>query len=97
MILSEFAGAAWELRDAIACNPFDVEGLSLRIEHALGLSAGDRRAAITAMARHVAAHDVHRWVAAQLSDIRSAASSSAEQYAPGRSRGLSAPALRWSP
>jgi trehalose-6-phosphate synthase len=73
IILSEFAGAAWELSQAIACNPFDTEGLSLRIEHALGLSAGDRRAAITAMARHVAAHDVHRWVSGQLSDIGSAA------------------------
>ena len=73
MILSEFAGAASELREAIACNPFDVEGLSLRIEHALGLSARDRRAAITAMARYIATHDVHRWVAGQLSDIGSAA------------------------
>jgi len=48
----------------------DEDRLSLRIEHALGLSAGDRRAAITAMA---AMHDVHRWVARQLADIGSAA------------------------
>ncbi len=69
MILSEFAGAGIELRQAVPCNPFDVEGLSLRIEHTLELDASMRRAAIESMARHVAAHDVHRWVASQLGDI----------------------------
>ncbi|MDR2986397.1 MAG: trehalose-6-phosphate synthase [Nocardiopsaceae bacterium] len=72
MILSEFAGAGSELREAIPCNPFDVEGLSLRIEHALELSQNTRRAAIAAMAKHVAANDVHRWVAKQLGDIAAA-------------------------
>ncbi len=79
MILSEFAGAGSELREAIPCNPFDVEGLSLRIEHALELSQSTRRAAIAAMARQVAAKDVHRWVARQLGDIAAAAR-------PGRGR-----------
>ncbi len=73
MILSEFTGASSELREAIPCNPFDTEGLSLRVEHALALSQSARRAAITAMARYVAAHDVHRWVARQLRDIAAAA------------------------
>jgi trehalose 6-phosphate synthase len=72
MILSEFAGAGSELRQAIPCNPFDVEGLSLRIEHALELSQNTRRSAIAAMARQVAVHDVHRWVAKQLGDIAAA-------------------------
>jgi trehalose-6-phosphate synthase len=72
MILSEFAGVGTELAEAIPCNPFDVEGLSLRIEHALELSDGSRRAAIAAMARHVEKNDVHRWVARQLGDIAAA-------------------------
>jgi trehalose 6-phosphate synthase len=73
MILSEFAGAAWELGQAIFCNPFDVEGLSLRIEQALGLSVGARKSALAAMADHVARHDVHRWVDGQLGEIGAAA------------------------
>ncbi len=72
MILSEFAGVGSELREAIPCNPFDVEGLSLRIEHALELSQNTRRSAIAAMARHVAANDVHRWVIKQLGSIATA-------------------------
>ncbi len=51
------------------CNPFDVEGLSYRIEHALRLTEQDRRKALAAMADHVRTHDVHRWVSGQLADI----------------------------
>jgi trehalose 6-phosphate synthase len=71
LILSEFTGAAAELREAVPCNPFDVEGLSYRIERALELPAGARRTAVAAMANRVHAHDVHRWVANQLSEIAS--------------------------
>jgi trehalose 6-phosphate synthase len=71
LILSEFTGAAAELREAVPCNPFDVEGLSQRIEHALRLPVRTRRAALAAMARHVRRHDVHRWVSGQLAGIAS--------------------------
>jgi trehalose 6-phosphate synthase len=73
LVLSEFTGAAAELRKAVLCNPFDVEGLSHRIEHALGLSRQARRTALAAMARRVRAHDVHRWVAGQLAAITAGA------------------------
>ena len=69
LVLSEFTGAAAELRDAVPCNPFDVEGLSQRIEHALRLPVPTRRSALAAMARHIRGHDVHRWVAGQVADI----------------------------
>ncbi len=69
LVLSEFTGAAVELREAVPCNPFDVEGLSYRIEHALGLPASTRRTAVATMARRIRGHDVHRWVAQQIADI----------------------------
>jgi len=69
LVLSEFTGAAVELREAVPCNPFDVEGLSFRIEHGLGLSASTRRTAVATMARRIRAHDVHHWVAQQLAEI----------------------------
>jgi trehalose 6-phosphate synthase len=72
MILSEFAGAGSELHEAVPCNPFDTEGLSIRIEHALALTCEVRRAAIVSMATHVSTHDVHRWVAGQLAEIEAA-------------------------
>jgi len=69
LVLSEFTGAAAELREAVMCNPFDVEGLSQRIEYAIRLPASAGRSAIAAMARRVRSHDVHRWVAEQLAVI----------------------------
>lgn len=69
LVLSEFTGAADELRQAVLCNPFDVEGLSYRIEDALRLPADARRAAITAMGEHVRIHDVHHWVSGQIAEI----------------------------
>jgi trehalose 6-phosphate synthase len=71
LVLSEFTGAAVELREAIPCNPFDIEGLSHRIEYALGLQASTRRTALATMARRIRGHDVHRWVDAQLAEIGS--------------------------
>jgi trehalose 6-phosphate synthase len=71
LVLSEFTGAAAELREAVPCNPFDVEGLSYRIEQALGLPASVRRTALTTMARRIRGHDVHHWVARQLAEIES--------------------------
>ncbi|MBO0776540.1 MAG: trehalose-6-phosphate synthase [Actinobacteria bacterium] len=73
LVLSEFTGAAVELREAVLCNPFDVEGLSHRIEYALRLPATSRGAAIAAMGGRVRTHDVHRWVASQLNAIAASA------------------------
>jgi trehalose 6-phosphate synthase len=69
LILSEFTGAAVELPQAVLCNPFDVEGLSYRIEYALRMSTVARREALAAMAEHVRTNDVHRWVSSQLAEI----------------------------
>ena len=69
LILSEFTGSAVELPQAVLCNPFDVEGLSYRIEDALALPEGARRAALTAMGEHVRVHDVHHWVSGQIAEI----------------------------
>ena len=77
LVLSEFTGAAAELREAVPCNPFDIEGLSYRIEHALGLPASTRRTALATMARRVRGHDVHHWVDRQLAEIGSRAAAGA--------------------
>jgi trehalose 6-phosphate synthase len=69
LVLSEFTGAAVELPQAVLCNPFDVEGLSYRIEQALGLTEETRRRAVEAMAGQVRTHDVHDWVSSQLKEI----------------------------
>jgi trehalose 6-phosphate synthase len=62
LLLSEFAGAAEELREALPCNPFDIEGLSGNIELALELDEDDRRWRIERLAERIRRHDVFYWL-----------------------------------
>lgn len=69
LVLSEFTGAATELREAFMCNPFDIDGTSRVMEQVLASSPGDRRHRIQQMARRVRRADIHRWAAAELDTI----------------------------
>jgi len=69
LLLSEFTGAALELREARQCNPFDVEGLSNDMEAAINGDPESARSAIRTMSRRIARHDVHRWAAAMISAL----------------------------
>ncbi len=69
LVLSEFTGAALEMREAMLCNPFDVDGLTTVLERALHASPDERRKALTAMARRIITHDVHAWVTDQIASI----------------------------
>jgi alpha,alpha-trehalose-phosphate synthase [UDP-forming] len=73
LILSQFTGAARELRDAIIVNPYDTEQLADSIELALEMSPDDRRESMRRMRRIVKEHNVYRWAGnliAELSEIR---------------------------
>jgi trehalose 6-phosphate synthase len=73
LLLSEFAGAAAELPEALPCNPFDVEGLSGALELALELDEDDRRWRIARLAAHVERHDVFAWLAEELGALEAVA------------------------
>ena len=62
-MLSEFAGAADELHEAIRVNAYDVHDLAAKIREALRLGREDRMVRMRAMRRLVMARDVHRWAA----------------------------------
>jgi trehalose 6-phosphate synthase len=66
LVLSEFAGAAEELPEALPCNPFDVEGLTGTIALALELEPDDRRGRIQAMSERIASRDVCWWLTGEL-------------------------------
>ena len=73
LVLSEFTGAVLELTEAIRCNPFDVEGLSYRIEAALELPEDDRRRRIRRMAATVRKQDVYAWVDSEVGALEKVA------------------------
>jgi trehalose 6-phosphate synthase/phosphatase len=61
LVLSEFAGAAAELGDAVVVNPYDVEGIAAGIRRALEMGPEERRRRMRSMRAHVSAYDVHTW------------------------------------
>jgi trehalose 6-phosphate synthase len=66
LVLSEFAGAAGDLRQAYQVNPYDLDGVKdtlLRAINADPLEAGRR---MRAMRRHLRTHDVSHWAASYL-------------------------------
>ena len=66
LVLSEFTGAAAELRQAYLTNPHDIEGVKDAIESALNQTPEEGRRRMRALRRQVLAHDVDRWARAFL-------------------------------
>ncbi|MBI3835335.1 MAG: trehalose-6-phosphate synthase [Planctomycetes bacterium] len=61
LILSELAGAARELRQAIQINPHDVEDITAALVRALHMHKEESRQRMVVMRTIVRRHDVHHW------------------------------------
>jgi alpha,alpha-trehalose-phosphate synthase [UDP-forming] len=61
LVLSEFTGAADELRQAFLCNPYDIDGVKATILQAARASPGDAARRMRALRRRVLDFDVHHW------------------------------------
>ena len=61
LVLSEFTGAAAELRQAYLTNPHHLDGVKDAIEAALEQTPEEGRRRMRALRRQVLAHDVDRW------------------------------------
>jgi trehalose 6-phosphate synthase len=63
LILSQFTGAARELRDALIVNPYDTEQLADAIHLALALDPAEQGARMRRLRRTVKESNVYRWAA----------------------------------
>ncbi len=61
LVLSEFAGAAAEMGEALQINPYDIEGMAQAFSDALTMPEEERHARMRALRQRIAAHDVHFW------------------------------------
>ena len=61
LVLSEFAGAAKELRQAYLVNPHDINGLKDALLLAMNDSDRNKARRMRSMRRHVLEHDIDRW------------------------------------
>ena len=72
LVLSEFAGAASELAEALMLNPFDIDRSAEVFVRALELPEEERRARMRGLRRRVLSYDVHRWVGSFLGTLEEA-------------------------
>jgi trehalose 6-phosphate synthase/phosphatase len=69
LVLSEFAGAADELGEALLVNPYDLDAVGETIARALTMSGTERTARMRALRRRVRANTVHAWATYFLDEL----------------------------
>lgn len=61
LVLSEFTGAADQLKQALLINPHDIDGLKATIVRAINLPKAESSRRMRSMRKQILAHDVQRW------------------------------------
>jgi trehalose 6-phosphate synthase len=61
LVLSRFAGAAEQLKEALLVNPYDTAGMASSIQQALQMPLAERKARHQQLMARIREHDVHWW------------------------------------
>ncbi len=72
LVLSRFAGAAEQLKQALLVNPYDTQGTAQAIQRALHMPLAERQERHQALLHNIQQHDVHWWSASFMRALRSA-------------------------
>lgn len=73
LVLSRFAGAAEQLKEAILVNPYDTQGTADAIQQALRMSLSERQSRHQALLTRIRQYDVHWWQKTFLQSLEEAA------------------------
>jgi alpha,alpha-trehalose-phosphate synthase [UDP-forming] len=69
LILSQFTGAARELRDALLVNPYDIDQMAQAIRVALEMEPEEKELRMQRMRRVVKDHNIYRWAADLITEL----------------------------
>jgi trehalose 6-phosphate synthase/phosphatase len=69
LVLSEFAGAAAEMHQAMLVNPYDLDDVAGAIRQALEMDRSERESRMTSLRERVKRQDIHRWVSDYLASL----------------------------
>ncbi|MBL8923648.1 MAG: bifunctional alpha,alpha-trehalose-phosphate synthase (UDP-forming)/trehalose-phosphatase [Myxococcaceae bacterium] len=98
LVLSEFAGAASELAEAVHVNPYDIDGLSKALHRALEMSEDERATRMATLRHRVLSYDVAWWAEAFLERLQLTTTQQASVTpTPQRAREVTATVLRTAP
>jgi len=84
LVLSEFAGASEELRQAYLVNPYDINGMKAQMLAACTADEKERTRRMRAMRKTVAEHDVTAWAKSFLDALGGAAVTHEKDVKPAR-------------
>jgi trehalose 6-phosphate synthase len=93
LVLSKFTGAAVELHDALIVNPYDISGVAEAIHEGLEMPRGEQHRRMRRMRRQVMEHNIYRWAASVLGDLRELRLEGGDSADMERTAPLSVPAL----
>jgi len=88
LILSELAGAAREMGEALSVNPWHAEEIAEAIERALTMPEDEQKTRMAALQERLRRYDVHQWAG----DFLLALQHTEQALAPQRARTLTGPA-----
>ncbi|MBI3476286.1 MAG: trehalose-6-phosphate synthase [Acidobacteria bacterium] len=69
LILSQFTGAARELRDALLINPYDIDQTADAIRTALEMQPEDKQMRVQRMRKTIEEHNIYRWAGTLISEL----------------------------
>ncbi|WP_269188666.1 alpha,alpha-trehalose-phosphate synthase (UDP-forming) [Modestobacter sp. VKM Ac-2983] len=73
LVLSEFAGAAAELKQALLVNPHDITGVKAQLLRALRMEPAESAKRMKAMRRHITKHDLDHWASSFFESLQAQA------------------------
>jgi trehalose 6-phosphate synthase len=69
LILSQFTGAARELRDALLVNPYDIDQTAEAIRAALEMEPEDKQLRVHRMRKVIREHNIYRWAGNLITEL----------------------------
>jgi trehalose-6-phosphate synthase len=69
LILSQFTGAARELRDALLVNPYDIDQTAEAIRVALEMEPGEKQLRVQRMRRIIKERNIYRWAGKLITEL----------------------------
>ena len=69
LILSQFTGAARELRDALLVNPYDTDQTAEAIRAAIEMEPEEKQMRIRNMRRQIKEHNIYRWAGSLITEL----------------------------
>ena len=69
LILSQFTGAARELRDALLVNPYDIDQTAEAIRAALEMEPEDKQLRMQRMRKYIKEHNIYQWAGNLITEL----------------------------